>query len=70
MKFFSILLITITLIATFAVAFPAPHEDSSKQEIHVTSPGPGPWAVKSSQAVNWWSLHIPQDCKFFDFLYI
>ncbi|GBC03697.1 hypothetical protein RclHR1_05270006 [Rhizophagus clarus] len=61
MKFFTVLLIAITLIATFAVAIPTPNDDGGKQEIHVSSPGPGPWAVKSSQAVNWWSLHIPSD---------
>ena len=67
---FALLLITIALIATFAIAHPAPnpHGESSGQEIHVTSPGPGPWAVKSSQAVNWWSLNIEADGKLLDSL--
>ncbi|CAB4421811.1 hypothetical protein RhiirA5_346503 [Rhizophagus irregularis] len=60
MKFFSLLLITIALIATFVVASPTPNEGGSK-EIHVSSPGSGPWAVKSTQAINWWSLNIPSD---------
>lgn len=66
MKFFSLLLITI-LIATFVVASPTPSESGSK-EIHVTSPGHGPWAVKSTQNISWWSLHIPSDGKFFELL--
>jgi hypothetical protein len=61
-KNLNILFFIIALIATFAVAIPSPHSSDSK-EIHVTSPGPGPWAIKSVQNVSWWSLHIPDDGK-------
>uniref|UniRef100_A0A1D1YEV7 Polyprotein n=1 Tax=Anthurium amnicola TaxID=1678845 RepID=A0A1D1YEV7_9ARAE len=60
-SFFTLLLIA--LIATFAIAHPSPHGERSSKEIHVSSPGPGPWAVKSSQAVNWWSLNIDHDAS-------
>jgi len=61
-KNLNLLFFIIALIATFAVAHPSPHQSDSK-EIHVTSPGPGPWAIKSSQNVSWWSLHISNDGK-------
>lgn len=59
------LLFVLTLLTVATWAVPAPHntggggEDKDKKppcdEIHVTSPGPGPWAIGSLQAVTWWS---------------
>ncbi|CAG8627720.1 3252_t:CDS:2 [Dentiscutata erythropus] len=34
-----------------------------KQEIHVSAPGAGPWAVGSTQACSWWSNNIKSDAK-------
>src|SRR6266542_145895 len=85
-KILALLFITIALIATFAVAHPAPVPDEyspkpkedkykpkkeeydsygGKKEIHVTSPGEGPWAIGSQQAVTWWSLSIKSECNIF-----
>jgi hypothetical protein len=65
MRFSALFFIIVALIATFAVAHPSPiPEEGGSKEIHVTSPGPGPWAVKSTQNVSWWSLHIEHDGKF------
>ncbi|CAI2163002.1 14536_t:CDS:2 [Funneliformis geosporum] len=60
-NFLALLFITIALIASFTVAHDDYKEDYEKpkhQEIHVTSPGSGPWAIGSTQSVSWWSLSI------------
>ncbi|CAG8704364.1 16840_t:CDS:1, partial [Racocetra fulgida] len=46
----SVLKVLFISLAVISSVFAFPAERDSKQEIHVTSPGPGPWAVGSTQA--------------------
>ncbi|CAG8799205.1 5309_t:CDS:2 [Gigaspora margarita] len=54
------LFITLAIISC-VLAFP--FEERNSKEIHVSAPGPGPWAVGSKQAISWWSNNIPSDAK-------
>uniref|UniRef100_A0A1D1YJP5 Ubiquitin carboxyl-terminal hydrolase 37 n=1 Tax=Anthurium amnicola TaxID=1678845 RepID=A0A1D1YJP5_9ARAE len=49
-KFLTILTILFVLLATIASSTPL----EKRGDIHVTSPGPGPWKRGSVQVVSWW----------------
>ncbi|CAG8585170.1 7000_t:CDS:2 [Dentiscutata heterogama] len=51
-----------SLVYITVFAFPA-DKRHEKQEIHVSAPGAGPWAVGSTQSCSWWSNNIKSDAK-------
>jgi len=61
MKRVAIFLAALTVLASIVLALPTPHDSSygSSAVIHVSSPGPGPYATGSQQAVSWWGNGIP-----------
>ncbi|CAB4482447.1 unnamed protein product [Rhizophagus irregularis] len=58
-KIFTIFTILFVLLATFVTSIPI--EKRAKKVIHVTSPGKGPWALKSDQVVSWWCNECKSD---------
>ncbi|RHZ45292.1 hypothetical protein Glove_682g30 [Diversispora epigaea] len=64
MRSLAIFLIVFSLFTSLVFTHPAIVVDEVKRatkEIHISSPGPGPWRINSLQAISWWSSNIATD---------